>query len=61
MIINCHIVSFIVKGKVKLQNKQGNSSKNAKKFDKFQEQQVKHGFSDKFSVILTSNGLGPKF
>ena len=49
-----------MKGKGKLQNKRGNSSENAKQFDKFQENHVKHGVSDKFSVILTLNGLGPK-
>ena len=53
--------SFIIKRKVKFQNKRGNSSKNAKKFNKFQEKQLKHGVSDKFSVILTLNGLEPKF
>ena len=32
-----------------------------KKIDKFQDKRGKHGVSDKFSVILTLNGLGPKF
>ena len=31
------------------------------KINKFQEQHIKHGVSDKFSVALTLNGLGPKF
>ena len=55
------IFSFIIKGKVKFQNKRGNSSENTQKIDKLQEKHVEHGVSDKFSVILTLNGLGPKF
>ena len=54
-------LSFIIKGKIKFQNKRGYSSENARKIDEFQEKYFKHGVSDKFSVILTLNGLGPKF
>ena len=53
--------SFFIKGKVKFENKRGNSSENAKKIDEFQEKQVKLGVSDKFSIILILNGLWPKF
>ena len=41
-----------MKGKVKFQNKRGNSSEKSKKIDKFQEKHVKHGVSNKFRVIL---------
>ena len=61
MMIDCQIFLSLNKGKVKFQNKRGNSSENAKKFDKFREKHIKHRVSDKFSVILTLKGLGAKF
>ena len=50
-----------MRGKVKFQNKRVNSLENTKNFDKFQENTSNIGVSDKFGVILTLTGLGPKF
>ena len=44
MMIDCQIFLSLNKGKVKFQNKRGNSSENAKKFDEFQENTSNIGF-----------------